>query len=103
MHGKLQDDFWDDKSNTPYDDVFRTLLNDCTELIIAVINEAFHKHYTGKEKIEFFPSEHFVNQQDGREQRRVTDTVFIIYGKIPRRYHIECQCTPDGRMLIRRR
>ena len=29
--------------NTPYDDVFRTLLNDCSELMIPVINEIFDK------------------------------------------------------------
>ena len=35
--------------NTPYDDVFRTLLTDCTELMIPVVNEIFHTKYTGKE------------------------------------------------------
>lgn len=34
-------------SNTPYDDVFRTLLNDCSFLIIPVINEVFGEHYVG--------------------------------------------------------
>ena len=28
-------------SSTPYDDVFRTLLTDCTELMIPVVNEMF--------------------------------------------------------------
>ncbi len=28
-------------TSTPYDDVFRTLLNDCSSLIIPVINEVF--------------------------------------------------------------
>ena len=28
-------------ANTPYDDVFRTLVNDCSPLIIPVINEVF--------------------------------------------------------------
>lgn len=37
--------------STPYDDVFRTLLNDCTSLIIPVINEVFGEHYSGKEEI----------------------------------------------------
>ena len=32
-------------SNTPYDDVFRTLLNDCSSLIIPVINEIFWENY----------------------------------------------------------
>lgn len=35
-------------TNTPYDDVFRTLLNDCGSLIIPVINEVFGEHYTGE-------------------------------------------------------
>lgn len=34
-------------TSTPYDDVFKTLLNDCTKLIIPVINEIFGEHYTG--------------------------------------------------------
>ena len=33
-------------SNTPYDDVFRTLLNDCSSLIIPVINEIFWENYS---------------------------------------------------------
>lgn len=35
----------------PYDDVFRTLLNDCSSLIIPVINEVFGEDYSGEEKI----------------------------------------------------
>ena len=60
--------------NTPYDDVFRTLLNDCSELIIPVINEIFGTHYTGDEEIIFAPNEHFLNQQDGEEEKRITDS-----------------------------
>ncbi len=40
-------------TSTPYDDVYRTMLNDCTSLILPVINELFGEHYTGKEKIIF--------------------------------------------------
>ena len=54
--------------NTPYDDVFRTLLNDCSNLIIPVVNEIFHESYSGDEAVEFYPNEHFVNGQDGRER-----------------------------------
>ena len=39
--------------NTPYDDVFRTMLNDCSRLIIPVINEIFCENYRGDEKIFF--------------------------------------------------
>ncbi len=65
-------------TGTPYDDVFRTLLNDCSHLIIPVINEIFGEHYSGREKISFSPNEHFLNQQDGSEKERITDTSFII-------------------------
>ena len=41
-----------------YDGAFRTILNDCRQLIIPVINEIFEEAYTGDEKIEFFPNEH---------------------------------------------
>ena len=56
----------------PYDDVFRTLLNDCSTLIIPVINEVFGEDYSGEEKIIFSPNEHFLNQQNGEENERVT-------------------------------
>lgn len=61
-------------TSTPYDDVLRTLLNDCSPLIIPIINEMFGGHYSGQEKIIFLPNEHFLNQQDGNEQERITDS-----------------------------
>ena len=78
-----------DSTNTPYDDVFRTLLNDCSYLILPVINEIFGEHYTGKEKIIFSQNEHFLNQQDGHEQERVTDTSFKIVGNTEKKYFKE--------------
>ena len=87
--------------STPYDDVFRTLLNDCTPLIIPIINEVFCENYSGKEKIVFSQNGHFMNQQDGNEQERITDTSFKILGDAPKKYHLECQSTTDNSMLIR--
>ena len=77
--------------NTPYDDVFRTLLNDCSELIIPVINEIFGTHYTGEEEIIFAPNKHFLNQQDGEEEKRITDSSFVIVGDEKKRFLCECQ------------
>ncbi len=31
--------------NTPYDDTFRTLLQDCPELVVPLINELFGTNY----------------------------------------------------------
>ncbi len=87
-------------TNTPYDDVFCTLLNDCSFLIIPVINEIFGEHYSGQEKIVFSPNEHFLNQQDGNEEERITDTNFKIEGRQTKKYHLECQSGIDNSMLV---
>ncbi len=87
---------------TIYDGVFRTILNDCRKLIIPVINEIFGEIYTGEEEICFFPNEHFLDQQDKANKERITDTNFTVFGKIPKKYHIECESSfPDGKIMIR--
>ncbi len=88
-------------TSTPYDDVFRTLLNDCSSLIIPVINEIFKEDYSGNEKIVFSANEHFLNRQDGNEEERITDTSFKILGKKTKKYHLECQSSADDSMLVR--
>ena len=85
-----------------YDAAFRTILNDCRKLIIPVINEIFGEHYTGEEEIRFFPNEHFLDQQDAADKKRITDTNFQIIGKIIKKYHLECESSlPDGKITIR--
>ncbi len=85
-----------------YDGAFRTILNDCRKLIIPVINEIFGETYTGEEEIQFFPNEHFIDQQDEADRERITDTNFTVFGKTPKKYHIECESSlPDGRITTR--
>ena len=90
-----------ESSSTPYDDVFKTLLNDCTFLIIPVINEVFHEHYRGDEKIEFHKNDHYINGQKGDAKKVFTDNCIDIYGKTKKTYHVECQSTSDSSMLVR--
>ena len=90
--------------NTPYDDVFRTLLVDCKGLIIPIVNEVFGEHFTGNEKVILKENEIFLRQQDGNEEKRITDSSFAIVGiegQYSKQYHLECQSTEDGSMLIR--
>jgi hypothetical protein len=67
--------------STPYDDVFRTLLNDCRNLILPVLNEVFGEEYTGEEEIVPTSEIHYINQQDGYEEKRITDSSFKVIGK----------------------
>ncbi len=89
------------QTSTPYDDVFRTLLNDCRQLVIQLVNEVFGENYTGNEHVIFSPNEHYLNQQDGAEDKRITDGSFSIIGTRSRKYLLECQTNPDSSMLVR--
>ena len=88
---------------TPYDDAFRTMMNDCVMLLIPVLNEVFDKNYTGREKIVPHPNEHFINQQDGKEQKRVTDSALSIISENGEedKYVFECQSNADDTLIIR--
>lgn len=83
---------------TPFDDVFRTLLEKCSKLIIPVINEVFHTHYSMEEKVSLFHNEHPYVETDGSSGKRTTDSCIGISDRI---YHIECQSRPDSIMEIR--
>lgn len=83
---------------TPYDDVHRTMLNDCPKLIIPVVNEMFHKRHNVDEKITVLNNEFFVNRQGGVQTERITDTHFLIGSD---RYHLERQSSVDGTIMYR--
>ena len=84
--------------STPYDDVFRTILNDCRHLIHPLLNEIFGEHYSGQEAIRFGSNEHFMEQQNGNSDKRITDSSFTVSGIFLIRYHLECQSTGDSTM-----
>lgn len=42
-----------------------------------------------------------MNQQDGNEVERVTDSSFKIIGRDTKKYHLECQSSTDDSMLVR--
>ena len=60
--------------NTPYDDAFRTLLQDCPELVIPLINELFGTDYTGQEAVLSSANEIFIRNPNGKKEKRVTDS-----------------------------
>ena len=89
-------------SSTIYDSVYRTLLNDCTQLIIPVINEIFGTNYTGNEEIQLFPNENIITSPEGELITRITDSNFVVIKGISSRYHLECESKEnDNTMIIR--
>ena len=87
-----------DMTGTPYDDVFRTLLERCQKLIIPVINEIFKTDYEMSEDITLISNEHYIVESDGKTIKRVTDSCIKIRSRL---YHIECESNPKNGMEIR--
>ena len=66
------------------------------DLLSPLINLAFHEDYDRDSEIEQEQNEYFLNQQDGKQEERITDSCFRIKGIPEKRYHIECQSTADN-------
>ncbi|MCM1121774.1 MAG: hypothetical protein NC416_04245, partial [Eubacterium sp.] len=76
-----------------FDSVFKTLLQRFPMLAVALINEVFHADYEEDEVIIQGRNEY--HSLDGKI---INDAMLRIRDKI---YHIECQSTSDGLMVIR--
>lgn len=87
-----------DNSNTPYDDVHKTMSHDCPRLLIPVVNEAFQEKYTGDEKIKFLHNEHFINIEGKPTEEKITDSCFEIQSETIKKYLIESQSNADSSM-----
>lgn len=77
-------------------------MNDCKQLIFPVLNEIFGENYSGNEDIKFSQNEIYLTQQDGEQEKRITDSCFIIRDdKKVMRYHLECESNPDRSIIVR--
>lgn len=76
-----------------FDSVFKTLLQRFPKLAVALINEVFHVDYAEDEVII-----QGRNEYHSLDNKVINDATFRIRDKI---YHIECQSTSDGLMVIR--
>ena len=94
-------------SSTPYDDVFRTMTVDCPKLVLPLINEMFAKtgclteQYRGDEVVVSLGNEHFTMQEGGEQEKRITDSLLEVRGKTTKKFHLECQSTEDGNIIVR--
>ncbi|MBR1743974.1 MAG: hypothetical protein IJ733_19350 [Lachnospiraceae bacterium] len=94
------------ESKTPYDDVCRTLLLECDDLVLPLINEIFGEGFSSGDRVIRRANEHYMEARGGAEGKRITDGLLSIVRsgeRDARNYHIECESTRgnDGTMLIR--
>ena len=91
-----------DEIGTPYDDVFRTSLHDCTRLAIPLLNRLFHESLPRDAPIYLRQNEHFSPSADGDLKKLVSDSNILVGPPgSEKSYHLECQSTPAGGMLFR--
>ena len=82
------------ESNTPYDDIWRTIVDRLPHLLIPLINEVFHEHYPANDQVIALQNEHM----DSATDKVISDSYIRIRNKY---YHLECQSSPDGTMAVR--
>lgn len=80
-------------NSSVYDDVLRTIQERHPELLIPLINEVFHTSYAETTKVTRLPEEY-----QKLVSKVVADSCSMIGNRI---YHIECQSTKDGKMMLR--
>ena len=83
---------------TPFDDVFKTLLEKCTDLIIPVLNEVFGTGYKMNEPVSVEATEHHFTDEKVERRKRITDSCIKIRNH---RYHVECESVPNTHIAIR--
>lgn len=81
------------RDNTIFDDVFCTMMEKMTFLVVPLINDVFHTSYPADVEIVQLRNEY--QRVDGEI---ITDSRLLIGNRI---YHIECQSTDDTTMAVR--
>ncbi len=88
--------------STPYDDVFRTMNEDCPRFVIPLINEIFGTDYPINAEVEFLADKHIINLPGRKHIKRETDSnISVTDANGNARYHIECQSANDNEISIR--
>ena len=78
---------------TIFDDVFRTIAQKMPSLLIPLINEVFQTNYSEDIHFQQLRNEHYE-----KLGKIITDSILQIEDHT---YHLECQSSLDGRMVIR--
>ena len=101
-------------SSTPYDDVYRTQINELPKFLIPMVNEIFDENFSEQATVILSPNEHFHNLPKGGTDKKITDSSFAVEeilgqsvafedtGGKRGKFLVECESSPSNdRMLIR--
>ena len=88
---------------TPFDDAFKTEVVRLKQFLVPLINELFDLNYdVSLVEVAREPNEHYkltdMTDYGAEIPRRLSDSCLKIDGRL---YHVECQSTTDGDILVR--
>ena len=89
--------------NTPYDSAFKSIIKKCPRMALFLINEMFYKtglieeKYDGTERVELLDKE-LPDLEFGDLE---LDLRVAVHKSIRRTFHMECQSTADGTVILR--
>ena len=89
--------------STPYDSAFKSIIKKCPRMALFLINEMFYRtglineKYDGTEKVELLDKE---LSNLGFEDLEL-DMRIAVYKSVRRTFHMECQSTADGTVILR--
>ncbi len=89
---------------TPYDDAFKTLMNDCGRLVLKLLNEVFKESYDDTYRVVYGTDEHHILMPDGSYRKITGDEHFFVTDSCDRavkQYIFECQSYADNTMDVR--
>ncbi len=90
-------------SEFAYYDAFRTMETECDDIVIPFVNYFYNESYDKTAVITRMRNEHFIENQDKSDEKRITDSHFsITYKGVSKKYHWECESRKyDGSMLVK--
>ena len=65
-------------SSTPYDDAFKTLMNDCGRLVLTLLNVTFDEEYDSSYHVVYGKDEHHILMTDGSYRKITGDEHFMV-------------------------
>ena len=89
--------------NTPYDSAFKSVIKKCPRMALFLINEMFFRtgltdeEYDGSERVQLLDKELPSLEFGGLEM----DLRIAVYKSTRKTFHLECQSTPDGTVILR--
>ena len=79
----------------------RTVEKECPDVLIHFVNQVFNEQYDVTDRVEYLRNEHFIQQEDGKVDERISDSHFRITKESEvANYHLECESSGYNKDIL---